>query len=97
MSLALGMNVNGYWRSQAMHGLGEIIKANKSLGRPYGDVSRNGHGSPWVVRWPVDTSGEKEFEVVRVADGEVLGKHPKLSLARKQVANLMRGAQCVTS
>jgi hypothetical protein len=76
-----------------MHGLGEIIKANKSLGKPYGEVSRNGHGTPWIVRWPFDTSGEKAFEVVRVVDGEVIGTHSKLSLARKQVATLMKQHQ----
>lgn len=67
-----------------MHGLGEIRKMNKSLGR-------NGQGSPWEVRWPFDTSGEKVFSVVRVADGVVVSEHEKLRLARRAVVALIKG------
>jgi hypothetical protein len=71
-----------------MHGLGEIRRMNNNL-------SRNGRGSPWEVRWPTrwPASGERIFSVVRVADGVVESTHPKLRLARRAVVTLIKNGE----
>jgi hypothetical protein len=78
-----------------MHGLGEILKMNKRLGETYGQIGRNGTGTPWEVRWPEGAHNmreEKPFRVVRVSDDAVLGSHESLKLARRQVAAFMMAA-----
>lgn len=79
-----------------MHGLGEILNMNKKLGNLYGHpIGRNGSGTPWEVRYPIDACSRRDenpFHVVRVSDGAVVGCHPNLKKGRKQVAALMRAA-----
>ena len=80
-----------------MHGLSEIVKANLAVGNPRrgpGSVGHNGEGSPWrvVCTERASTAGRPpgSVHVIRILDGEVLGRYDRLKHARKHIGRLIR-------
>jgi hypothetical protein len=76
-----------------MQGLGAIIRANQiAVGySKFGVVGANGEGTPWLV-FKRANNVIAPFAVKRVADGVIIGEHAKISVARRQVARLIREA-----